>query len=473
MSAHQEEMKDDMLCEEDDIPIREWLTQQKHTKQLALLDKFCLELRRGPPSESVSSTSFGLVDHRLLLTIRTVELLRNLIGGTKWKTPAVLLDLLRGVGREVKNNTREEDPVVGNVVRRIMAAVREEATREAMELEKKEAQGSADARLSLQNMLWALPQQQQQSHRPHLMFSASSSSLGSPPPSLPASSSSPTIGSKKSPQNQQQPKAIQRRYPSSFYESIGGSGSDNLKQTVMEVIQEILNDLEDVQRNIDELSSSYIQNGDVVFLCGGSSNTMIRFVKAAATKFQQRFRVVIAQGGPASSNVSLAETLSKIPNILETTVIHDSAIFAVMSRVNKVLVSAHAVLANGGLVSQACSHLVATCAKHYAIPVVCVTGMYKLCPIFPHDGQDTLNYLQNPMPVLQPQEQRSCHHTSAPLPWWKDSYAYSQVEILNPKHDYIPPEYISLYVTNVGSYQPSFIYRLLAEYYHVDDWKAF
>jgi translation initiation factor eIF-2B subunit beta len=28
-------------------------------------------------------------------------------------------------------------------------------------------------------------------------------------------------------------------------------------------------------------------------------------------------------------------------------------------------------------------------------------------------------------------------------------------------------------VTNNGSFKPSYIYRLLAEYYHADDWESF
>ena len=47
------------------------------------------------------------------------------------------------------------------------------------------------------------------------------------------------------------------------------------------------------------------------------------------------------------------------------------------------------------------------------------------------------------------------------------------VEFVNPVHDYIAPELINLYVTNAGAFQPSYIYRLLAENYHSDDWESF
>ena len=42
-------------------------------------------------------------------------------------------------------------------------------------------------------------------------------------------------------------------------------------------------------------------------------------------------------------------------------------------------------------------------------------------------------------------------------------------QVLNPAYDYIPPNLVDLYITNMGGLQPSYIYRLLAEYYHRDD----
>lgn len=44
------------------------------------------------------------------------------------------------------------------------------------------------------------------------------------------------------------------------------------------------------------------------------------------------------------------------------------------------------------------------------------------------------------------------------------------VEVINPAYDYIPPELISLFVTDVGACTPSYIYRLLTEYYSRQDY---
>ena len=80
--------------------------------------------------------------------------------------------------------------------------------------------------------------------------------------------------------------------------------------------------------------------------------------------------------------------------------------------------------------------------------------------MFPHEGQDTLQELLCPVPTLIPNFQELLT-------------AFDTVELVNPLRDYIEPKLITLYITNVGSYPPSFMYRLLAENYHIDDWKSF
>lgn len=57
----------------------------------------------------------------------------------------------------------------------------------------------------------------------------------------------------------------------------------------------------------------------------------------------------------------------------------------------QVLVGAHALLANGGVMAAVGSHLVAMAAKHHAIPFVVLAGLHKLSPLFPHDPSVTFN----------------------------------------------------------------------------------
>ena len=46
-----------------------------------------------------------------------------------------------------------------------------------------------------------------------------------------------------------------------------------------------------------------------------------------------------------------------------------------------------------------------------------------------------------------------------------ESIGGNVVHVPNPTYDYIPPELVSLFVTDTGGYTPSYVYRLLTEYY--------
>jgi len=465
--------------------VRSWLAAH-HPKQIALLDKFEMGLRLGRLSTSSKNkgTNSSFIDDisknyggtasrdRRQVTFRTVELLRTLIGSTKWKNAAQLMILLRGVGRELNAAGGAKEPAIANIVRRIMCAVRDEvATAEANEAQaimaKADSATKAKANttfepiaedpdlpphqgqmsrnlaipntnsrnLSLSSMLWAHPQ--------HLGTTNTSGTTTT------RSKRSDSFSSVDSSSNIFSGENNDTDFPPSFY-----ANRPHFRPAVMEAIQEIMLDLEDLHKNIDDQASSHIHTGEVV-LTYSRSKTVESFLKAAAKKRQ--FQVIVCEGAPHFGGHTMAKSLAEAG--IDTTVIHDSAAFAIMARVNKVLLPAHAVLANGGLIAPSGSHMVALAAKHYSVPLVCLTGMFKLCPMYPHEGQDTLQDLVSPSSVVDYVE--------------LSDQIMSKVEFVNPVHDYIPPNLINLYVTNIGAFQPSYIYRLLAEYYHSDDWESF
>lgn len=399
------------LTSADPAVVRGWL-EKNHRKQLALLDKFLAELRLGRLTVDQ--------DDRRGVVLHTVELLKHILGPTSWKSAAELLWILKAIGYELSQAGGRE-PAMGNVIRRIMAAVREEAVREG-----KTTTNTADNRLSLQSMLWALPQ--------HVKTTTGRQNLAAV-------------------SNQQESFAAEaeKEFPEVYYKD-----RPDLKQSVMEVLQETLSDLEDTYNSINEQVTSHLHEGEVILTCGKSRTTEY-FLKAAALKKKISFQVIVCEGAPGYGGHEMAASLAEAG--IDTVLIHDAAIFAMMARVHKVIIPAHAVLANGGIIATSGCNLVAMAARHHSVPVVCITGIFKLCPVFPHDGQDTLNDLLSPSTVMD-----YAALTDRKL---------ADVEFVNPVHDYIQPDQVSLYVTNVGSFQPSFIYRLLAEYYHTDDWASF
>ena len=57
----------------------------------------------------------------------------------------------------------------------------------------------------------------------------------------------------------------------------------------------------------------------------------------------------------------------------------------------------------------------------------------------------------------------------SPQPMLQYEEGLQGVHVPNPAFDYVPPELVSLLITNIGGNHPSYIYRLLAEYYHPGD----
>ncbi|CAB4394285.1 IF-2B-domain-containing protein [Rhizophagus irregularis] len=221
----------------------------------------------------------------------------------------------------------------------------------------------------------------------------------------------------------------------------------NLKPTIISELQELINELENMYVNIADQAMEHIHSNEIIMTVG-KSRTVEMFLKTAAKK--RKFSIVVAETSPKYLGHEMALSLSQAG--IDTTVISDSAIFAVMSRVNKVIMGTHAVLANGGLISVSGTQMVATAAKHHSTPVVVCTGLYKLSPLYPYD-EDSFNDLVAPDPVMS----------------FDEGELIDKVTILNPYYDYVSPELVSLFITNTGGHPPSYLYRLINENYDPED----
>eukprot|EP00775_Hariotina_reticulata_P007212 gene7212-7426_t len=160
----------------------------------------------------------------------------------------------------------------------------------------------------------------------------------------------------------------------------------NIVRRVLHMIRE-----EQQQERLEQAESSAVP-GDTaskqqVILTYGMSDTTFLFLKEASRK--REFQVVVAEAAPVYDGHSMARELADAR--VRTTLIADSAVFAMMARANKVLVGAHAVLANGGVIAPAGVHMVALAAKRHQVPFVVLIGLHKLSPLFPHDPDVTFN----------------------------------------------------------------------------------
>ena len=180
----------------------------------------------------------------------------------------------------------------------------------------------------------------------------------------------------------------------------------DLKSEVMDGIRELQDELEQSDEQIAGVALEHIHSNEII-LTHTASTTVQKFLLSAAKK--RKFTVVHAETYPHDNTATHGILLTgrKRETRLDEDedpwkpltaagipvyVIPDSHVFAIMSRVNKVILATHTVLANGGLVAAAGAHMIAKAAKEHKTPVVVLSGVYKLSPVYPFDIDELIEY---------------------------------------------------------------------------------
>jgi translation initiation factor 2B subunit (eIF-2B alpha/beta/delta family) len=155
-----------------------------------------------------------------------------------------------------------------------------------------------------------------------------------------------------------------------------------------------------------------------------------------------------------------------------------------MSRANIVVIDAHGVFANGGVLARAGHHTVALAAKRHAVPVVVLTGLHELSPLGPHDPEFDMNDLGTPADMIDYAALADCLPGAAGggeggggggggggagagevAGTGGGDAMVASLNVANPAFDYIPPELVTLFITDAGGQVPAFITTLLGEIY--------
>ncbi|KAI6045536.1 hypothetical protein EDC04DRAFT_2633644 [Pisolithus marmoratus] len=215
-----------------------------------------------------------------------------------------------------------------------------------------------------------------------------------------------------------------------------------LKPVFMEAIQDVLDELETVYDSVSKNAKDHIHSDEIILTIGKSS-TVEAFLKAAAS--HRKYTVIVADTAPSYSGREMAQSLSS--SGISTVLVPDSSVYALMSRINKVVLGAHAILANGGMFAITGSLLAATAARAHSTPVVVCSGQFKLTP------------------------QWNLYHEYSGVLGFEEGDLVDKVDVVNPYYDYVRPEMIDAYITNDGDHPPSSVYRLIKEAYDDEDYE--
>lgn len=248
------------------------------------------------------------------------------------------------------------------------------------------------------------------------------------------------------------------------------------KAEVIEVIGELIDELDSVNAHITQQALEHITPQSVVLTSGGA-DIVEAFLREANRK--RKFQAIVAEGAPRFSGHQMARTLSD--KGVETTVVSDSAVFAVMSRANVVVIAAHGVLANGGVFARSGLYTVALAAKQHAVPVIVLAGLHECSPLGPGDPELEMNDLLSPAEIIDYAALVDCLPAAVADGAGvgveggfsgggsSDEGMEAALTVCNPAYDYIPPELVTLFVTDAGGQVPAFVKSLLGELYHPDD----
>ena len=207
-----------------------------------------------------------------------------------------------------------------------------------------------------------------------------------------------------------------------------------LRSEVMDGIEEILDEINQADDQIAGFAEIQIHPGDYV-LAYQPTRAVERFLVKAASK--RRFTVIIAgleSPNPGAATEAPYATLRKRLNAsgVKTINLASNGLMAYIPRVNKVIFSAKAVYQNGGLLVDSGCCIAAQAAHEYLKPVIVLSPVYKFCPEDPSD-EVSRGELGNPSGYVS----------------YANGPAVDALEIENTVTDYIPPELVDVYLTNL------------------------
>ncbi|KAG7004673.1 translation initiation factor eIF-2B subunit beta [Physcia stellaris] len=425
--------------------------------------------------------------------IATAHLLSLVVSKYQVTNITGLIERVQEVGQRL-TSAQPKELAVGNIVRRVLGVIRDEAE------EDREGEESLYSEVRDEDAQSATPEEKIQSSSPStsnplrhdtinskdlptnvqntkdgqlvqprsLVSSQSSIAAGTSQPLLKsmfnllshpasnASSPSATPGT-------QSPRASSSR---PMGDLVDVSAAKDLRAEVVEAIDEIIEELNTADDQIAGYALDHIHSNEIV-LTHTASVTVQKFLLRAAAK--RKFTVIHAETFPndhenvhatvtgsvkASSNNSGTDRFHKslVAAGITVILIPDSAVFALMSRVNKVVLGTHAVLANGSLVAAAGSKSIAQAASMHKTPVIVLSAVYKLSPVYPF-SVDTFIEFGDTTKIISNDETDLLH----------------QAEVENPLYDYVPSQLIDLYITNLGGHAPSYLYRIVLDHYRPED----
>ena len=227
------------------------------------------------------------------------------------------------------------------------------------------------------------------------------------------------------------------------------------KDKILEEIGNIISEIESISQTIIDQKEikDLIAEGDIILTSNYSQQVVEILAENAKTK---KFKVFVCESAPLLREKSQAEELRK--RKLDTIVIEDDDIYSVMNKFTKVkvLLGAKAILVNGGLVTYGGAYNICLLASMFSNPVIIAGGTTKLTPMYSFKHELYNEYLSPDLILGKNMDYQG---------------DISSIQFNNPSLDYVPPNLITMYATDIGILNPNYLYKNFNEMYDLEDYE--
>ena len=227
------------------------------------------------------------------------------------------------------------------------------------------------------------------------------------------------------------------------------------KDKILEEIGNIISEIESISQTIIDQKEikDLIAEGDIILTSNYSQQVVEILAENAKTK---KFKVFVCESAPLLREKSQAEELRK--RKLDTVVIEDDDIYSVMNKFTKVkvLLGAKAILVNGGLVTYGGAYNICLLASMFSNPVIIAGGTTKLTPMYSFKHELYNEYLSPDLILGKNMDYQG---------------DISSIQFNNPSLDYVPPNLITMYATDIGILNPNYLYKNFNEMYDLEDYE--
>ncbi|MFQ6075177.1 MAG: ribose 1,5-bisphosphate isomerase, partial [Candidatus Bathyarchaeia archaeon] len=212
-----------------------------------------------------------------------------------------------------------------------------------------------------------------------------------------------------------------------------GASVEELRAVAMKAAEGFIQNSETAIRRIAEIGARRIQGGDMI-MTHCNSTAAIAVLKRAWEE-GKRFEVYVTETRPLYQGRLTAEALGRFG--IPVTLIIDSAVRYFMARMDKVVVGADAIAANGAVVNKIGTSAVALAAHEARVLTFVAAETYKFSP-------------ETMVGELVTIEERSATEVVPEDVLSK----LGNIRVRNPAFDVTPPDYIDLIITEKGIIPP-------------------